>query len=655
MMFKSDAMPSGEDFRWYVKRLKVMGPLEIVSRIARQWSMKGMQMKYKMRYNRASESHYDIHRFGFCTGSAPRLPELSWSFEPDAAMIQGFLAGECKALGYQWTWRPEASVWHEAPDTGNRWPQIFFGSIPYRNGNPCGDVRVAWEPSRLQQLVSLGLLARKVDGEIGARAAVLLERQLLSWVDANPAQQGIHYISAMECALRILAVCHAVDLVRKRLADTEQTWRAVLRLVDEHANFIQNRLSLYSSAGNHTIAESAGLVYAGILFPELNGAEGWKNLGLSLLDREASRQIALDGGGSEQAFWYLQFIVDLYGLVVSLLDHRHDPVPPAVRYAQTRGGLFLNAFADGSEGLPSIGDADDGFALSPFLRLSRDTRRTHQALLLYEDSGYSMIRDGNNGEITLLFDHGPLGMAPSYGHGHADALSVLLRSGQEEILIDPGTYTYTGDARWRSYFRGTLAHNTVTVDGSDQAVQETPFIWSHPFQARLIRHEKAWDGEIRLLAYHDGYARLKPGVEHWRAVIYRPPGLWLVFDHLNGEGVHTLDLHWHCGVSPVQNGDGLLLPARDQGFSLIVQGGELSLHSGEESPVLGWRSRRYGFKEPITTLHARYHGKLPHRFVTQIQTGDQPTKISESECSLIQGWMDETQANRAARCAAGLR
>ena len=32
----------------------------------------------------------------------------------------------------------------------------------------------------------------------------------------------------------------------------------------DHACFIAQRLSLYSSAGNHTVAECAGLVYAGV-------------------------------------------------------------------------------------------------------------------------------------------------------------------------------------------------------------------------------------------------------------------------------------------------------------------------------------------------------------------------------------------------------
>ena len=51
----------------------------------------------------------------------------------------------------------------------------------------------------------------------------------------------------------------------------------------------------------------------------------------------------------------------------------------------------------------------------------------------FKDSGYSIIRGQEQSGLELLLDHGPLGMAPSFGHGHADALSVILRVGGKTL------------------------------------------------------------------------------------------------------------------------------------------------------------------------------------------------------------------------------
>ena len=45
------------------------------------------------------------------------------------------------------------------------------------------------------------------------------------------------------------------------------------------------------------------------------------------------------------------------------------------------------------------------------------------------------------------------------------------------MLIDPGTYTYVADRRWRDWFRGSAAHNTLRIDGLDQASPAGPFRW----------------------------------------------------------------------------------------------------------------------------------------------------------------------------------
>jgi hypothetical protein len=349
-------------------------------------------------------------------------------------------------------------------------------------------------------------------------------------------------------------------------------------------------------------------------------AERWLAYGLYLLEQEAPHQIRQDGGGREEALWYLRFVSDLYGLVVSLFRHHGQLIPQKLEQAFERSRDFLQTMTRFTDGrLPPIGDGDNGYALSPFLQFGPVRTEPSPGLTSFHLSGYSILQ-GRNQE-RLLFDHGELGMAPCYAHGHADALSVQLEVGNRELLIDPGTYTYTGHPDWRQYFRGTRAHNTVTVDGQDQAVQETSFRWSQPFDTHLIYRDETPEGKVTVLARHYGYVA-RCGVTHWRGVVYQPPGSWLIWDWLTGTGAHNLELNWHLGDSPVQmSGTHLLFPGNHP-VQLSVEGGAHSLHCAEEAPPCGWRSSCYGLKEPATTLRVEYRGSLPHEFLTRIWRGE---------------------------------
>jgi hypothetical protein len=625
-----------------MKRLRVMSPAEIMHRVGERCTMRLMHVRHQLSRFRDGSGACDPARFSFCRAKEPQLPGLPWELTAEAERA---LAGESSAPGGRWVWRPDDAVWHEASDTGRRWPRRFFSEISHRAGNPYGDVRMAWEPSRLQQLVTLAHLARRRTAHERARAVAMLEAQLLSWVRSNPPLTGIHYISAMECALRIIAVCHAVDLARDILQSPRRTWPAVVELVAGHAGMIARRLSRHSSLGNHTIAEAVGLVYAGALFPEMENADRWLATGTAVLGEESGRQILPDGGGLEQAFWYLLFIADLYGLAATLLEHRRLPLPGSVRDAHRRAASFLGDFAAAPSELPPIGDADHGYALSPYLRLSFGRERPwKRGLTTYERAGYSVVRAVEPERVELIFDHGPLGMEPGFGHGHADALSVSMRLDRDAVLLDPGTCTYA-DPPWRAYFRGTAAHNTVTVDGQDQAIQETAFLWTQPFHAELVRREVSPDGAVRLLARHDGYER-RLGVTHWRAILYQPPGFWLIWDQVAGQGVHEADLHWHLGVEPLSDARSYYLRIADRTLGLSVEGGTGTLHRGETDPPSGWRSPRYGVKEPITTLRVRARGSLPLEFRTQLWLSDEPRTADEAaaEVSRLRRWIDDASA-----------
>ncbi|WP_171899466.1 alginate lyase family protein [Candidatus Marithrix sp. Canyon 246] len=547
---------------WYIKRFSVMSPHDVLHRVGEQFTLKKLYLNYL--FNKRSYS-YSIESFAFCSSAKSRLPILKWNFNADVLELSG--------------------------SNTDRWPRKFFNSIPYRDGNPYGDIRVAWESARLQHLIE----------------NQSCEKQFLSWVKDNPPLLGIHYISVMECGLRILSVCYALDKMRDKLESPTETWNALLQLVESHATLIEKRLSLYSSAGNHTIAECVGLIYAAVLFPEFKAAKRWKKKGLSILEQEAARQILPDGGGLEQSFWYLLFITDLCGLTIKLLEHYDEVVPISINSAYIRATKFLNSFANSPKELPSIGDTDNGYALSPYLDISWNHNSSNTVCKTFDNSGYTLIQGKT---FKLIFDHGSLGMSPSYGHGHADALSIILQVDGENILVDPGTYSYTGN--WRHYFRSTKAHNTINIDNQDQASQETAFMWSKPFQCQLVHN----DGKF-LLAKHNGYQYIS-NIIHWRGIIYYPIGIFIIWDHITGEGSHNIELNWHCRL-PI----------------------DLSIESSQSiQNIKTWQSNYYGHKQPINTIRASTTNQLPQTLITRINLNAAAAKINiNDDIEKFQEWI----------------
>ena len=609
-----------ESLSWYLKRLSVMERGEIAHRIVEQARIRWLQARQGAGRHPALAPAKDWRGVDFCAAAQPKLPSLRWGFDPSGPETAGWLRGEWPALGFHWQWRDEADVWHRAPDTGRAWPRDFFGRIAYRAGNPYGDVRFAWEPARLQQLVALALLAGREAGPGGADAVALLESQLRSWVAANPPYLGIHYISTMECALRLIAACHALDLARGRLTRPDETWPALLEIVESHAPLIEGRLSLFSSRGNHTIAECAGLIYAGILFPEYARAARWRTRGLDILRQEAARQVLADGGGIERAFQYHRFVIDLLGLVERLLAHRSEAVPDEIASALARGRRFLAAVSLPNGELPTVGDGDGAYALSRYLRLNDTEKAIEEPVVHFLETGYSVLR-AEGGEATLaLFDHGPHGMPPSYGHAHADALSLVLYRNGEPILIDPGTFTYTGDPEWRRYFRSTAAHNTIVVNGGDQARQEGAFQWSAPLPCRLVNADMTPQGMVRMLGYVGGHA---PGqYRHLRSVAYQPDEWIFVWDLVDGASMLELEQHWHCGVAARQTQLPRIFEIAGKAGRVLLRtrGGEglPDIVSGSEGPPLGWRSPAYGRKEPCAVIRRMSRTRGPATFDTII-------------------------------------
>ncbi|TXI16812.1 MAG: alginate lyase family protein [Nitrosomonas sp.] len=582
---------------------------ELLYRVVRHLSLLKMWIKMQIGYGLPFKKKQDPACYVFCHSNQSCLPDLPWRHEAIPAP--------------QYYSMPAIRNWHEEPSTQQLWPVKFFARIHFSSGNPIGDIQLAWNRSRLQDLVTLGLAANLTNNShTQHQLTQQIEAALQSWLDSNPWLFGIHYISTMECALRLISICHAFDLIRNNQVST-QAWQNLVYLVHSHAYFIRRRLCLYSYAGNHTIGECAGLIYAGVLFPEFPDANEWSLIGLCHMEREASIQILEDGGNREQSFRYLALIVDLCGLITMLLKHHNRPVPNVIEQAWQRGSAFLQAFASSPDYLPAVGDSDDGYALSPYLQLSwkNDNKIDHAPgypLQIFSPSGYSKI-SGTVNHGMMRFSHGKLGIASGFGHGHADALSVCWDIDSQPILVDPGTYLYDKEPHFRHYFRGTAAHNTVVVDGRDQALQnhKTSFGWLQPYTANLVWHHQNFNGRIVLLANHNGYSDIE--VLHWRALIYDHTIGWIVWDRIEGKGKHHLAMHWHIDAPLDLLAQRILIRQEENLWSIHFTGGTPRLYHGNADLPLGWIARKYGFREAINTIKIETEAHLPHEFLTIIR------------------------------------
>lgn len=144
------------------------------------------------------------------------------------------------------------------------------------------------------------------------------------------------------------------------------------------------------------------------------------------------------------------------------------------------------------------------------------------------------------------------------------------------------------EGRRRNRFRGTAAHNTVTVDGRDQADTAGPFAWGPLPETQVLQWITGKSFDL-FQGRHSGYERLSDPVTHERWIV-RAGSCWLVRDVLLGRGAHEIGIHWHFdpGIVPVLTGNNAVVA--DETLALIgEEGGRWVYGVGTEeySPAYG--------------------------------------------------------------------
>lgn len=610
---------------WYIKRLRNMDVAEMVYRL---WA--------KARELWSRGRHEGWARYGAPAAPPPQLPGLRdrvRGADPAqraaiAEAAANVLAGRFAALGVTWpALHAEAlfptALWRRDPVGGTDWPgaETYCFDIDFRHGPQRGDIKHIWEINRLQLLQPLAA-ELLLSGD--ARCLAAIEAAIASWHAANPPFRGVGWASGIEVALRAISLLFVTSLVGERLSAPVQ--RQVLEILRASAFWLPRFPSLHSSANNHLMAELAGQYLLTLAL----GLEGGRPRDHLLA--EVQKQILADGAGAEQTPSYAAFSVELALLCALVARAAGQAFPPSF---DQRIGAFAG-FIDWLAGpgpTPSIGDDDEGRVLTLGLTeadypgsvaaaiagyLGREGRAAaagdFRCLIFgapvkeaalpagrhsFAEGGLSVWHGMVQGrQAGLVFDHGALGYLSIAAHGHADALAVQLSLDGAPVLVDPGTYRYGAGGRWRDWFRGTAAHNTLNIEGADQSVIAGPFNWSSK-----ARTTPSWLSDDRLEASHDGYAA-RFGVVHRRSIAVTADGL-VITDRLSGatrRAELVLQLAPDCRVTVVgaavlvQRNDETLLELRWPSADIAVEIG------GEAVGAGGWVSPRFGHKLPAPRL-----------------------------------------------------
>ncbi|MGM0493238.1 MAG: alginate lyase family protein, partial [Armatimonadota bacterium] len=457
------------------------------------------------------------------------------------------------------------------------------------------------------------------DERYAQEAAEILRQWIEDAKVANVRRPTIHW-RTLDTGIR-LRIWPEVWLRLLRWEDApDQVLVSMLKMFWHQADYLME----YHGGGNWLVTEKAGLLKTALLLPEFTRAEAWEDNALETLAEEIAHQTYPSGAQFELTPHYHMVSLRSFEEPLHLMRMNGRELPEVYRERLEAMHEYLLLVAKPDGRIPMLNDSDHG-SVRGYMRdgaalFGREDMRyvategaegtepEFRSVALPWAGQYVMRTDWSPQARYLLFDAGPFG----HGHQHEDKLCVDTHAFGQDMVIDPGRYTYAG-GKWRTFFVRSESHNVVLVDGGGQrrhARRDTyyadgpmPVTWATGERFDYARG--SYDGPFR--------AEGDPEVAHTRAIWFVKPDYWVVADFLRpADGVsHEYEMLWHFapGAAEVDGLQARYLGAK-AGMLLETHAPEAALEiiEGREDPVQGWVSYDYGLKEPAPVASYRFEG-----------------------------------------------
>lgn len=487
------------------------------------------------------------------------------------------------------------------------WPTYKFnGKLTWKE-NPYKDD--SWS-FYFQSLDMVGYLTNAYEQTHSQKYLEKAQWYIESWMNANPSptKQASRFAwKDHSTANRVVTMIQFWEQYKNSAIYDKDFENKLIEMLEKHGDFLMDDKN-YSAGSNHGIFQDRSLIELALIFPDMSHSEQWYKKGMGRLITHVEGDVTKSGVHKEHSPSYHLLVLNLFKSINGFIK-QFNVNEPKLKDGISKMEDYLAFVGNQSGDLPMLGDSqpESLYSLNPksitsqkllyVVTKGKQGKKPGQEMV-YGDGGTAVFKNDLNNErpLYLLFTSA----FHSTTHKHADDLSFILNYGKTDFFVDSGKYNYSYTDPYREYFKGTLAHNTVTVDKK-----------SFPVTKDQVNKSKISSSEInKTYSYVTGSHELYKGVKVSRTLVYlKNTNSILVRDVMESNKNHTYTDIFNIGkdvdVKKSASRVFTLTSKLDQQQIELIQLTKMSTiknYKGSASPIAGWQSLEFNKKLPITQL-----------------------------------------------------
>ncbi len=464
-----------------------------------------------------------------------------------------------------------------------------------------------------------------------------------SWMAANPSpynQASTYAWDDHSTANRVVNMIYFWHYYKNSSIYDPVFEQSLIDMLEKHGDFLADDRH-YTAHNNHGIFQDRSLIELALLFPNMENSQYWYNKAMDRLMIHVQNDVTPSGVHKEHSPDYHNITLDLFRGVsdfITQFDRKSDELTNTITKMEDYLAYLIKP--DGT--LPMLGDSDPNSLYS--LDVNKITSEKLKYVIskgtqgikpindaFYPDAGIAIFQ--KMWDVDTPFHFLFTAAYHSNVHKHADDLSFLLTYGKTDFFVDSGKYNYNETDAYRKYFRSSLSHNTITVDG-----QSYPLGNRQVNKSRIDHYKTA-----STYSYVTGSHELYDGVSIQRTVIYlKKINSFLIHDVMTSADFHSYSEIFNLGKEVQVKSDDqktflLTSTIEDKSieFKHLTEATTFNQYNGLEDPIAGWQSLKFNEKLPITQLQFTTNDTqdMEHKFVinTDLQAGVESYNVNSEE------------------------